>query len=105
MEPKVCAPLTINTHMRMLKIPFQIYSLFAVIMSSTLLGRLSTRCWSVAVGICVHSATRALVRSGADVGNGARGTAGKTAGSERVPVNDCRDAFMARHFDSAPLRV
>ncbi|MCJ8748244.1 hypothetical protein PDJAM_G00162700, partial [Pangasius djambal] len=31
-------------------------------------GKLSTRCWRVAVGICVHSATRALVRSGADVG-------------------------------------
>ncbi|KAB5549372.1 hypothetical protein PHYPO_G00066560, partial [Pangasianodon hypophthalmus] len=64
-RPKVCAPLTIT----LLNVSFQIYSrVFAVIMSSTLLRSLSTRCWSVAVGICVHSATRALVRSGADVG-------------------------------------
>ncbi|XP_053089301.1 ranBP-type and C3HC4-type zinc finger-containing protein 1 isoform X2 [Pangasianodon hypophthalmus] len=35
---------------------------------STLLGRLSTRFLSMAVWICIHSATRALVRSGTDVG-------------------------------------
>ena len=41
---------------------------FAAITVSTLLGRLSTRCWNIAAGICFHSATRALVRSGTDVG-------------------------------------
>uniref|UniRef100_A0A8C7DPG1 Proprotein convertase subtilisin/kexin type 5a n=1 Tax=Oncorhynchus kisutch TaxID=8019 RepID=A0A8C7DPG1_ONCKI len=35
--------------------------------ASTLLGRHSTRCWNFAAGTCFHSATRALVRSGADV--------------------------------------
>ena len=39
-------------------------------------GKLSTRFWSVAVGICVHSATRALVRSGADVGEEVWGSVG-----------------------------
>jgi hypothetical protein len=32
------------------------------------LGRLSTRCWNIAVGTCLNSATRALVRSCTDVG-------------------------------------
>ena len=41
---------------------------FAAITASSLLGRLSTRCWNIAVGTCFHSAPRALVRSGTDVG-------------------------------------
>ena len=41
---------------------------FAAVTSSILLGRLSTCCWNNAVGICFLSATRALVRSGIDVG-------------------------------------
>ena len=41
---------------------------FAAITASTLLGRLSTRCWNISAGTCFHSATRALVRSGTDVG-------------------------------------
>jgi hypothetical protein len=41
---------------------------FAAVTASTLLGRLSTRSWNIATGICVHSATRALVRLGTDVG-------------------------------------
>ncbi|KAF4092246.1 hypothetical protein AMELA_G00018660 [Ameiurus melas] len=49
--------------------------------------------------------TRRVGREGVDDGNGVRCTAGKAAGSERVLVNDYPDAFMARHFDSAPLRV
>lgn len=40
--------------------------LFAVI-KTTLLGRLSIRFWSVAVGMCAHSATGALWSSGTDV--------------------------------------
>ena len=35
---------------------------FASITASTLLGRLSTRCWNIADGTCFHSATRALER-------------------------------------------
>ena len=35
---------------------------------STLLGKLSTRHWNIAAGTCFHSATRALLRSGTDVG-------------------------------------
>ena len=41
---------------------------FAAIIASTLLGRLSTRCWNIVAGTCFHSGTRALVRSGTDVG-------------------------------------
>ena len=44
------------------------WSPFAAITASTLLGRFSTRCWHIAVGTCLHSATRALVRSDTDVG-------------------------------------
>lgn len=43
---------------------------FPVIITSTLQSRLSTRFWSVAMGICVHAAIRALVRSGSAVGKG-----------------------------------
>ncbi len=35
---------------------------------STLLGCISTRCWSIALGICSHSDTRASIMSGTDVG-------------------------------------
>jgi hypothetical protein len=41
---------------------------FAAITASTLLGRLSTRCWNIAAGSFFHSVTRALVRLGTDVG-------------------------------------
>ena len=40
---------------------------FTAITASTLLGRLSIRCWNNAVGTCFYSATRAMVRSGTDV--------------------------------------
>lgn len=36
------------------------YSSFTIIMSSTLLGSISSICWSVAVWICVNSASRTL---------------------------------------------
>ncbi|KAG5844818.1 hypothetical protein ANANG_G00166800 [Anguilla anguilla] len=36
--------------------------------ASTLLGKLYTRVWNMAAGIRFHSATRALVRMGTDVG-------------------------------------
>lgn len=39
----------VHTHMSLLNVPFQNYFPFAVIISSTLLGRLSTRFWSMAV--------------------------------------------------------
>ena len=41
---------------------------FAAITASTFLGMIFTRCWNIAVGTCLHSATRALARSGTDVG-------------------------------------
>ena len=44
------------------------WSPFAAITASTLKSRLSTRYWNVAVGTCFHSGTRALMRSGTDVG-------------------------------------
>lgn len=56
----------------LLNIPFQMYSPVAVVITSTLPGRLAFRCWSVAVGLCLHSAPRVrrLVRSGTDVWRG-----------------------------------
>lgn len=56
-----------HTYMCLLYIAFQSNFLFAVKMSVSNLWRLSSRCWSKAVGICDHSAARALVRSGPDV--------------------------------------
>lgn len=50
-----------HVHMHLLNIPFQIYSLFVVVINSFYLWRLSTRCWSVVVEICVHFATWASV--------------------------------------------
>ena len=41
---------------------------FAAITVSTLLERLSTRCWNISEGTCFHSATRVLVRSHTNVG-------------------------------------
>jgi hypothetical protein len=41
---------------------------FAARTAYTLLERLSTICWNIAVGTCFHSATRALVRSHTAVG-------------------------------------
>lgn len=50
-----------------LNILMQIELPLALIITSMILGRLSTRFWSVAVRIWAHSATRDLVRSGSDV--------------------------------------
>lgn len=50
--------------------PFQNHGVgftIGAITAFSLLGRLSTRTWSMAVGICARSATRALVRLGTDV--------------------------------------
>lgn len=45
-------------------IPFKIYfPITVIIYLSSLLGRFSARCRNMAVGICVHSTTRALVKS------------------------------------------
>lgn len=63
-RPKVCGHLTITLACMDSKILGIILSSspFAVIITSTLLRRLSTRVWYMAVGTCVHSATRALKR-------------------------------------------
>ena len=55
-------------HSKIMGINMEFVPPFANIIASTFLGRLSTRCWNIAAGTCFHSATRALVRSGTDVG-------------------------------------
>lgn len=53
---------------------YRVKSHFVATAANTLLRRLSTRFCSVCVGggICAHSAKRAFVRSGTDVGPGFR---------------------------------
>lgn len=48
------------------------------------LGRLSTRFWNVAAGICSHSGTRAWVKPGADVGDKGWLRSGPCAGQSRM---------------------
>ena len=57
-----------RSHSKITGINMELVPPFAAITASTLLGRLSTRCWNIAAGTCFHSATRALVRLGTDVG-------------------------------------
>jgi hypothetical protein len=45
---------------------------FAARTTSTLQGRLSTRCWNIAAGSCFHSDTRALVSSDTNVKPGSQ---------------------------------
>lgn len=56
--------MTVSSHMCLLNIALQIQSYFAVILTSSLLGKLFSRCLSTGVGICGHSATRVLPSSG-----------------------------------------
>lgn len=53
-----------HTHMWLSLIPLGPFS--AVIITSTHLGRLSNKFWSVAVRMCTHASTGALMMSGTD---------------------------------------
>jgi hypothetical protein len=67
--PKVCGRMLIETsHSKIMGNNIYFVPPFAAISTSTCLGRLSTICWNIATGTCFHSATRALVRLGTDVG-------------------------------------
>ena len=57
-----------TSHSKIMGINMELVPPFAAITASTLLGRLSTTCWNIAAGTLSHSATRAFVRSGTDVG-------------------------------------
>lgn len=59
-------PTITPMHILFLSTPIAFNSSYNELQSS-LLRRFSTRCWSMALGICVHLPTRALVRSGAVV--------------------------------------
>ena len=61
--PKVCGHLLVEHLIPKSWALIWSWSPFAAITASTLLKRLSTRCWNIAAGTCFHSATRALVRS------------------------------------------
>ena len=60
-------PARPTSHTKIMGINMELVPPFAAITASTLLGRLSTRCWNTVTGICFHSATRAFLRSGTDV--------------------------------------
>ena len=67
--PKVCGHLLVEqSHSKNMGINMELVPPFAAITASTLQGRLSTRCWNIAAGTCFHSATRALVWPGTNVG-------------------------------------
>jgi hypothetical protein len=66
MTKSMCTPAYRTSHSKIMGIHFELVPRFFAITGSTLLGRLSTRCWNIAVWICFHSATRALVRLGTD---------------------------------------
>ena len=68
MAKSLWTPARPTSHSKIMGINMELVPSFAAITASTLLGRLSTRCWNIAAGICFHSATRAFVRSGTDVG-------------------------------------
>lgn len=83
---------------------FEDFSPFTVIISSTLLGRLSTRFQSVAVRMCAHLTARALVRSGTDVEREGLGS------NQHPSLSQCcsvvlRSELCAGHSSSSTLNT
>ena len=78
---------------------------FASLTASTLLGRLSTRCWNIAAGTCFHSATGALVRLGTDVGRRhchagkGNGPPHSTESSRKLLYAVCCSVKISLHFN------
>ena len=68
MTKSMWTPVLRTSQSKIMAINMELVPSFAGILASTLLGRLSSRCWNIALGTFFHSATRALVRSGTDVG-------------------------------------
>ena len=68
MTKSMWTPARRTSHSKIMSIKMEFVPPFAAITASTLLGRLSTRCWNIAAGTCFHSATQALLRLGTDVG-------------------------------------
>lgn len=66
------------------------FVLFAVIVTSTLLGRLSLGFWSVALRTCAHSVRRAIARSDTDVRR------------ERVACGWCSSSSHSNSSSSTP---
>ena len=66
--PKVCGHLLVEHLIPKSWELIWSWAPFTAITASTLLERLSTRCWNIAARTCFHSATSALVRSGTVVG-------------------------------------
>ena len=58
---------------------------FAAMTASTLLGRLSTKCWNIVAETCFHSATRSIVRLGI-VGNLGLGRSRRSNSSQRCSM-------------------
>lgn len=72
---------------------------FAVIINSTLLGRLSIKFWSMAVGIGVHSATRTVMRSSIDVWQGGLAQSQRSSSTQRCSA-EFRFMLCAGHSSS-----
>jgi hypothetical protein len=75
---------------------------FAAITASTLLGRLSTRCWNIAAGTCFHSTTRALVRSSTDVGRLGLARSRRSNSSQRFSMG-LKSGLCAGQLSSSTL--
>lgn len=75
---------------------------FTVISISTVLRRLSTGFWSVAVEICVHSAIKAVVRLGerSDVQSASQFNPMMFSG-----IRGCLFSIQKLHFNSLPIQV
>ena len=58
--PKVCCHLLLEDLIPKSRALLWSWSPFASITTSTLLGRLSTRCWNIAAGTCFRSAARSF---------------------------------------------
>ena len=56
-----------TSHSKIMGINMELVPPFAAVTASTLLGRLSTRCWNIAAETCFHSGIRVLMRLGTDV--------------------------------------
>ncbi|KAK6293699.1 hypothetical protein J4Q44_G00360250 [Coregonus suidteri] len=67
------------------------------------MGRLSTRCWNIAAGTCFHSSTRALVRSGTDVGRLGLARSRRSSSSQRCSMGLRSGLCAGQSSSSTPI--
>ncbi|KAK6307892.1 hypothetical protein J4Q44_G00211630 [Coregonus suidteri] len=102
MDKSMWTPARRTSHSKIMGINMELVPFFAAITASTLLGRLFTRCWNIAAGTCFHSATRALVRSGTDVGRLGLAYSRRSNSSQRCSMG-LRSGLCAGQASSSTL--